>query len=83
MNTKHKFCRGDYCVLKSPKSSNNGKVVEVIEYPMKKCSDIVRVRYRSQELQYRESSLQKADKYDVIRSLSNKQLKKLLHSLQR
>ena len=35
MNTKHKFCRGDYCVLKSPKSSNNGEVVEVIEYPMK------------------------------------------------
>lgn len=83
MNTKHKFCRGDYCVFKSPKSSNNGKVVEVIGYPMKKCSDIVRVRYRSQELQYCESSLQKADKYDVIRSLSNKQLKKLLHSLQR
>lgn len=29
MNTKHKFCRGDYCVIKSPKSSNNGKLMKV------------------------------------------------------
>ena len=72
------FQKGDLCVLNSKTSINNGKVVEVLGYTHGKCDDILRVSIRSRIFNINESSLCLASKYDLIRNLSDKQLRKLL-----
>lgn len=71
------FKTGDICVIKSKTSSNNGRVVEVIKYTKGKCNDILQVRIRKQEFLIKEDSLKLASKYDIIRNLSDKQLKRM------
>lgn len=71
------FKTGDICVIKSKTSSNNGRVVEVIKYTKGKCNDILQVRIRKHEFLIKEDSLKLASKYDIIRNLSDKQLKRM------
>lgn len=77
----NKFIPGDLCVIKSKTSYNKGRVVEIIGYTQGRYSDILRVRIRSNEFNIKEDSLKLASKYDIIRNLSDKQLKRFLRSL--
>lgn len=72
------FKTGDLCVINSNTSSNNGRVVEIIKYTKGKCNDILQVRIRNHKFLIKEGSLKLASKYDIIRNLSDKQLKRLL-----
>ena len=60
-----RYKSGDLCVIHSKTSSHNGKVVEVVDYTKGKCKDILLVKIRSHN--------------DIIRNLSDKQLKRLLN----
>lgn len=73
------FQTGDLCVIHSKTSTNNGKVVEVIQYTKGRYSDILQVKIRNHKFLIKETSLKLASKYDLIRNLSDKQLKKMLH----
>ena len=73
------YKKGDLCVINSKTSHNNGKVVEVIGYTKGKCNNILQVQIRSRTFCITENSLKLASKYDIIRNLSNKQLKRMLH----
>ena len=73
-----KYKSGDLCVVDSSTSHNNGKVVEVIDYTKGRCDDIIRVRIRSKVFNITEKSLKPASRYDIIRNLSDKQLKRML-----
>ena len=72
------YNKGDLCVINSPTSHNNGKVVEVIGYTKGQRKDIVRVQIRSKKFNITEKSLRLASRYDIIRNLSDKQLKRML-----
>lgn len=72
------YKKGDLCVINSKTSHNNGKVVEVIGYTKGKCNNILQVQIRSRTFYITENSLKLASKYDIIRNLSNKQLKRML-----
>jgi hypothetical protein len=72
------FKKGDLCVIKSKTSNNNGRVVEVIGYTKGEYSDILQVQLRSKKFNIKEASLKLASRYDIIRNLSDKQLKKML-----
>ena len=72
------YKKGDLCVINSPTSHNNGRVVEVIEYTKGKCKDILQVKIRSKIFNIKEESLKPASRYDIIRNLSDKQLKRML-----
>jgi hypothetical protein len=76
-----KFKIGQRCVIQSKTSHNNGVVVTVKNYTNGKCKDIVSVEKRNGQVIYiKESSLRLATKYDEIRNLKDKQLRKLIHS---
>ena len=70
------FQKGDLCVINSKTSHNNGKVVEVIDYTKGKRTDIVQVQLRNKRFMITEKSLKRASRFDIIRNLSDKQLKK-------
>lgn len=72
------YKKGDLCVINSKTSHNNGKVVEVVGYTKGKCNNILQVRVRSRTFFITEKSLKLASKYDIIRNLSDKQLKRML-----
>ena len=72
------FKSGDLCIIKSKTSNNNGRVVEVIKYTKGKCDDILQVKIRNRKFLIKETSLELASKYDIIRNLSDKQLKRML-----
>ena len=72
------YKKGDLCVINSPTSHNNGRVVEVIDYTKGKCKDILQVKIRSKIFNIKEESLKLASQYDIIRNLSDKQLKRML-----
>lgn len=72
------FKAGDLCVIESKTSTHNGRVVEVVKYTEGKYNDILQVRIRKHEFFIKESSLKLASKYDIIRNLSDKQLKRML-----
>jgi len=74
-----KYKSGDLCVINSKNSCHNGRVVEVIKYTEGKYNDILQVKLRSHTFFIKESSLKLANKYDIIRNLSDKQLKRLLN----
>ena len=38
------YKKGDLCVINSPTSHNNGRVVEVIDYTKGRCDNIIRVK---------------------------------------
>lgn len=69
------YKKGDLCVINSPTSHNNGRVVEVIYYTKGR---YVRVKIRSKVFNITEKSLKPASRYDIIRNLSDKQLKRML-----
>lgn len=73
-----KFKSGDLCVIKSKTSCNNGKVVEIVKYTNGKYNDILQVKIRKHYFLIREDSLKLANRYDIIRNLSDKQLKRML-----
>jgi hypothetical protein len=75
-----KYKQGDLCVIDSKTSHNNGKLVEVIGYTKGKYEDILQVQSRKCKFFIKESSLVTASKYDVIRNMKDKQLRKLLRS---
>ena len=77
-----KYKNGDLCVIDSKTSNHNGKVVEVIKYTNGKYNDILQVKIRSHKFFIREDSLKPASRYDIIRNLSDKQLKKMLNKNQ-
>lgn len=72
------YKKGDLCVINSKTSHNNGKVVEVIGYTKGKCKNILQVQIRNRIFCITENSLKLASKYDIIRNLSDKQLKRML-----
>lgn len=72
------YKEGDLCVINSKTSNNNGKLVEVVGYTKGRCKDILRVRIRSKVFNIKEDSLKPASRYDIIRNLSDKQLKRML-----
>ncbi len=72
------YKKGDLCVINSKTSHNNGKVVEVIGYTKGKCKNILQVQIRSRTFYITENSLKLATRYDIIRNLSDKQLKRML-----
>lgn len=74
-----RYKSGDLCVIHSKTSSHNGKVVEVVNYTKGKYKDILLVKIRSHKFYIKEDSLRIASKYDIIRNLSDKQLKRLLN----
>lgn len=74
-----KYKSGDLCVVDSKTAHCNGRVVEVIKYTEGKCDDILQVKIRSHKFFIKESSLKPANKYDIIRNLSDKQLKRMLN----
>ena len=75
-----KYKHGDLCVVDSKTSNNNGKLVEILGYTKGKRDDILQVQSRKCKFFIKESSLVAASKYDVIRNMKDKQLKKLLAS---
>ena len=72
------YKKGDLCVINSSTSHNNGRVVEVIDYTKGRCDNIIRVKIRSKIFNIKEESLKPASRYDIIRNLSDKQLKRML-----
>ena len=72
------YKKGDLCVINSPTSHNNGRVVEVIDYTKGRYDNIIRVKIRSKAFNITEKSLKLASRYDIIRNLSDKQLKRML-----
>ena len=74
-----KYKTGDLCVVDSKTAHCNGKVVEVIKYTEGKCDDILQVKIRSRKFMIKEGSLKPASRYDIIRNLSDKQLKRMLN----
>lgn len=74
-----RYKSGDLCVIHSKTSSYNGKVVEVVNYTKGKGKDILLVKIRSHKFYIKEDSLRIASRYDIIRNLSDKQLKRLLN----
>jgi len=74
-----KYKSGDLCVVNSKTAHCNGRVVEVIKYTNGKYNDILQVKIRSHKFFIREDSLSPASKYDIIRNLSDKQLKRMLN----
>lgn len=74
-----RYKSGDLCVIHSKTSSYNGKVVEVVNYTKGKYKDILLVKIRSHKFYIKEDSLRIASRYDIIRNLSDKQLKRLLN----
>lgn len=72
------FKEGDLCVIKSKTSTHNGRVVEIIKYTKGKCNDILQVKIRNHKFLIKETSLELASKYDIIRNLSDKQLQRML-----
>lgn len=72
------FKTGDLCVIESKTSTHNGRVVEVVKHTEGKYNDILQVRIRKHKFFIKESSLKLASKYDIIRNLSDKQLKRML-----
>lgn len=76
-----KYKNGDLCVINSKTSNNNGKVVEVIKYTNGKHNDILEVKIRNHKFFIKENSLKLATKYDIIRNLSDKQLKRMLRCI--
>jgi hypothetical protein len=75
----HKFKKGERCVIHSKTSHNNGIVVTIKKYSNGLCKDIVIVEKRNgQTFNIKESSLSIASKYDEIRNLKDKQLKRML-----
>jgi hypothetical protein len=75
----NKFTTGQRCIIRSKTSCNNGVVVTVKNYTKGSCTDIVAVEKRNgQVINIKESSLSIATKYDEIRNLKDKQMKKLL-----
>lgn len=70
------FQKGDLCVINSKTSHNNGKVVEVIGYTKGRRTDIIQVQLRNKRFNITEKSLKRASRFDIIRNLSDKQLKK-------
>lgn len=73
------YKKGDLCVINSKTSHNNGKLVEVVDYTKGERNDIIRVQIRSRIFNITEKSLKPASRYDIIRNLSDKQLKRMLH----
>lgn len=73
------YKKGDLCVINSKTSHNNGKLVEVVDYTKGERNDIIRVQIRSRIFNITEKSLRPASRYDIIRNLSDKQLKRMLH----
>ncbi len=74
-----RYKSGDLCVIHSKTSSHNEKVVEVVNYTKGKYKDILLVKIRSHKFYIKEDSLRIASRYDIIRNLSDKQLKRLLN----
>ena len=74
-----RYKSGDLCVIHSKTSSHNRKVVEVVNYTKGKYKDILLVKIRSHKFYIKEDSLRIASRYDIIRNLSDKQLKRLLN----
>lgn len=74
-----RYKSGDLCVIHSKTSSYNGRVVEVVNYTKGKCKDILLVKILSHKFYIKEDSLRIASRYDIIRNLSDKQLKRLLN----
>ena len=72
------YKKGDLCVINSKTSHNNGKVVEIIGYTKGKCNNILQVQIRNRIFYITENSLKFATRYDIIRNLSDKQLKRML-----
>lgn len=72
------YKKGDLCVINSKTSHNNGKVVEIIGYTKGKYNNILQVQIRSRIFCITENSLKLATRYDIIRNLSDKQLKRML-----
>ena len=72
------YKKGDLCVINSKTSHNNGRLVEVIGYTKGKCNDILQIQIRSRVFNITEKSLKPASRYDIIRNLSDKQLKRML-----
>lgn len=72
------YKKGDLCVINSKTSHNNGKLVEVIGYTKGKYNNILQVQIRSRVFNITEKSLKPASQYDIIRNLSDKQLKRML-----
>lgn len=73
-----KYKSGDLCVVDSKTSHCNGRVVEVVKYTEGKYDDILQVKIRSHKFFIKESSLKPASIYDIIRNLTDKQLKRML-----
>ena len=74
-----RYKAGIYASFTVKTSSHNGKVVEVVNYTKGKCKDILLVKIRSHKFYIKEDSLRIASRYDIIRNLSDKQLKRLLN----
>ena len=72
------YKKGDLCVINSKTSHNNGRLVEVVGYTKGKCKNILQVKIRSKVFNITEESLKPASRYDIIRNLSDKQLKRML-----
>ena len=71
---------GDFCVIESKTSCNNGKLVKIVSYCNGNYTDIVRVNLVGTDkiIQIKDTSLRIATVYDKIRNLSDEDLHKVL-----
>lgn len=78
METVFKFQKGDMVVINSKTSSNNKSICEVIGYTNGKYKDILRVKIGESIFNIKEESIRMASNFDIIRNLSDDELKKLI-----
>lgn len=78
MEMNKKFKQGDLVVIDSKTSKNNKSICEVLGYTKGKENDILRIKCEASIFNIRESSIRMASNLDIIRNLSDEELKKLI-----
>lgn len=74
------FNKDDICVINSNTSHGNGRIVKVIGYANGSRKDILRVKGKqNKSFNITEQSLQLANKFDLIRNMSDEQLSLVLN----
>ncbi len=73
-----KYKENDIVTINSKTSMNDRKLCRVVGYTKGKYNDIVRVRIGEKIFNIKEESISYASTYDVIRNMSDEELKELI-----
>ena len=72
------YKEGDFVTVHSKVSKYNGKFGQVVCYTNGKCKDIVKVSIDEKFINLKEDSLDFTSAYDVIRNMTDKELKTIV-----